>query len=312
MEKSSLQQRLTDVVRPTTVLSSVKLNAVLGLDVLIASETFQHTGSFKFRAAYNAALNSEHSHLATVSSGNFGQALAYACQILGKNCTVVMPSTSAQAKVDSVKNFGANAHLVDLSVKSRAQWIAEIAATLDDVEIISPFDDARVIEGNSSLADELVSRSKEFDCVIVPVGGGGLSSGLISGFKRHDITVDIIGAEPLLGNDAARSLAAGSIVANEKEPLTLADGARTLAVGKLNFPIMKEGLHSIIEVDEERIAEAVKLLFNSVNLKVEPTGALSTGALLTVLDSFKKQKRRPLLIVSGGNVDPGLYAKLIT
>lgn len=294
------------------MLSSVKLNTVLGLDVLIAAETFQHTGSFKFRAAYNVALNSQHSHLATVSSGNFGQALAYACQLLGKKCTVVMPSSSAQAKVDSVKNFGANAHLVDLSVKSRLEWIQEIAATIDDVEIVSPYDDTRVIEGNASLADELADRSDDFDCVIVPVGGGGLSSGLISGFKKHGITIDIIGAEPLLGNDAARSLALGSIVANEKEPLTLADGARTLSVGKLNFPILKDGLHSIIEVDEERIAEGVKLLFNCVNLKVEPTGALSTGALLTVLDSFKKEKRRPLLIVSGGNVDPAVYAKLIS
>jgi threonine dehydratase len=312
MENAIVQQRLTDVVRPTTLISSVKLNAVLGVNALIATETFQHTGSFKFRAAYNVALNSQCSHLATVSSGNFGQALAYACQLLGKRCTVVMPSTSAQAKVDAVKNFGAHAHLVDLAVKSRLDWITEIAAGLTDVEIVSPYDDPRVIEGNSTLADELAGRSKDFDCVIVPIGGGGLSSGLVSGFKRRGITADIIGAEPLLGNDAARSLAAGTIIANEKEPMTLADGARTLSLGKHNWPILKAGLHSIIEVDEERIAQAVKLLFTCANLKVEPTGALSTGALLTAHDMFVKQNRRPLLIVSGGNVDSDVFAKLIT
>src|SRR5262249_51846517 len=152
MDKSGVQTRLTGVVVPTTVISSVKLNAVLGLPALVATETFQHTGSFKFRAAYNVALNSQHSHLATVSSVNVGQALAYDCQLLGKKCTVVMPSTSAQPKIDAVKNFGASAHLVDLAVKTRLEWISEIAAALDDVEIVSPYDDTRVIEGNATLA----------------------------------------------------------------------------------------------------------------------------------------------------------------
>src|SRR5688572_4220068 len=105
---------LKDAIRPTTIIKSQKLRDELGLDVTIASETFQHTGSFKFRAAYNLALNVPNDEVLTASSGNFGQALAYACKLLGKKCTVVMPETSAQVKIDGVRSFGATVDLVDV------------------------------------------------------------------------------------------------------------------------------------------------------------------------------------------------------
>src|SRR4051794_33001794 len=106
---------LKDAVRPTTLLKSSKLNDQLGLDITIATETFQHTGSFKFRAGYNVALNVDQDEILTASSGNFGQALAYACKLLGKKCTVVMPATSAQVKIDAVRGFGATVDLIDTS-----------------------------------------------------------------------------------------------------------------------------------------------------------------------------------------------------
>lgn len=280
------------------------------MNVLLASETFQHTGSFKFRAAHNVVHNSSSPHLVTASSGNFGQALAYACQLVGKKCTVVMPDTSTQAKVDAVRGFGADARLVDVSARTRGEWLLDVLIEIGhDAESVSPYDDERVIEGNSSLADELVAYKDLFDTVLVPVGGGGLAAGLIQGFRRHDVDVNIIGVEPTLANDAARSLEAGHIVSNEKEPATIADGVRTLAVGHHNFPILQSGLSEIIEVDEPDIVAATKLLFLQANLKAEPTGALSTAAVLA--NKHKFEKKRPLLIVSGGNVDPLTYAKLI-
>lgn len=292
------------------VLDSIKLNQELGLNVLLASETFQHTGSFKFRAAHNVVHNSSSPHLVTASSGNFGQALAYACQLVGKKCTVVMPDTSTQAKVDAVRGFGADARLVDVSERTRGEWLLDVLIEIGhDAESVSPYDDERVIEGNSSLADELVAYKDHFDTVVVPIGGGGLAAGLIQGFRRHKVDVNIIGVEPTLANDAARSLAAGHIVANEKESATIADGVRTLSVGHHNFPILQSGLSEIIEVDEPDIVAATKLLFRQANLKAEPTGALSTAAVLAYKNRF--EKKRPLLIVSGGNVDPVVYAKLI-
>jgi len=305
-----LQNKCKEAIRPTLVVDSVKLNNEIGLRVLIATETFQHTGSFKFRAAYNAAISTSAPHLVTASSGNFGQALAYACQLTGKDCTVIMPDTSTRAKVEAVKGFGADARLVDVAQKSRGEWLLDVAIELGHgVETISPYDDERVIEGNSSLADELVAFKDEFDTVVVPIGGGGLSAGLIQGFRRNDVHVEVFGAEPLLGNDAARSLEQGEIVANEREPATIADGARTLSVGKHNWPILQSGLAEIIEVKEDDIVAALKLLFLQANLKAEPTGALSLAAVMANKERFAR--KRPLIIVSGGNVDPEQFAKLI-
>ncbi|MBX3136219.1 pyridoxal-phosphate dependent enzyme [Candidatus Obscuribacterales bacterium] len=291
-------------------MDSVKLNNELGTRVLIASETFQHTGSFKFRAAYNVALSSSAPHLVTASSGNFGQALAYACQLTGKKCTVVMPETSTKSKIEAVEGFGGEIRLVDVGVKSRGEWLLDVLIELGtEVESVSPYDDERVIEGNSTLADELVNYKDDFDSVIVPIGGGGLSAGLIEGFKRNGVDVKVFGAEPKLGNDAAQSLAKGEIVSNEKEPATIADGARTLSVGKHNFPILKSGLTEILEVEEDEIVAAMRLLFMQANLKCEPTGALSLAALMANKERFEHKK--PLVIVSGGNVDAAQYAKLI-
>lgn len=296
---------LNEAIRPTTIIRSAKLVDHLGLDVTIVTETFQHTGSFKFRAAYNVALNVANDEILTASSGNFGQGLAYACKLLGKKCTVVMPQTSAKVKVDAVRGFGAIVDLIDTQAIGRSERIDQLLQESRDAYVASPYDDQLVIDGNSTLGGEIVDRG--FDAVVVPVGGGGLLSGTINAFSRS--ASEIYGAEPLLGNDAARSFRSGSLVANGHEPMTLADGARTLSLGKLNWPIIKAGAADFIEVSEERIAEAVKLYFGLANLKCEPTAALSLGAILEQPERFKG--RRVSLVVSGGNVDPAVYKTLI-
>ena len=298
---------LHDVIRPTTIIESSKLKDHLGLDITIASETFQHTGSFKFRAGYNLAFNVANDEILTASSGNFGQALAYACKLLGKKCTVVMPTTSAQVKVDAVRGFGATVDLIDTAKVGRSQRVAQLAEQMPDAYYASAYDDQFVIDGNSTLGDELAGRG--FDGVIVPVGGGGLISGTINSFSRNDDSAEIYGAEPLLGNDGARSFRAGELIPNESEPQTIADGARTISLGNLNWPIIRGGAKDFIEVSDEKIADAVKLYFNFANLKCEPTGALSLGAVLEQPGRFKD--KRICLIVSGGNVDPDIYKKLI-
>ena len=299
---------LAEAIRPTTFIDSVKLRDHLGLDITIATETFQHTGSFKFRAAYNLALNIDQDEILTASSGNFGQALAYACKLLGKSCTVVMPDTSAKVKIDAVRGYGATVDLVDTTKVRRNERVSQLAAEMPDAYLASAYDDKFVIEGNSSLGDELAEKG--FDAVITAVGGGGLISGLITGMRRHAARSEIYGAEPLLGNDAARSLKAGKLVANEAEPTTIADGARTISLGKLNWEIIKNGAAGIIEVPDEEIAEAVRMYFSLANLKCEPTGALSLGTVL--VDKKPFEGKRICLVVSGGNVDAALYARLIS
>lgn len=298
---------LRDAIRPTAFIESSKLRDFLGLDITIISETFQHTGSFKFRAAYNVVLNAPNDEFIGVSSGNFGQALAYACKLLGRKCTVIMPHTSAAVKIDAVRGFGANADLINVNEVSRAERTRQLAEERADAYIASAYDDQFVIDGNSTLGDELAVEN--FDVIVVPVGGGGLISGIVTGMHRHAQPTVVIGAEPLLGNDAARSFRAGELASNDVEPQTIADGARTLSLGKLNWPIVKEGVADILEVSDEKIAEAVRLYFGLANLKSEPTGALSLGAVLESPERFAGKKIA--VVVSGGNVDPDIYRKLI-
>src|SRR5580698_5957779 len=142
-------------VRPTTILRSERLNAYLGAEIILASETFQHTGSFKFRAAYSVASRVPQKMLIAASSGNFGQALAYACFLLKKSCIVVMPTTSAKVKVDAVREYGGQVESVDVAEKSRADRVAELAKEHPEAYVASAYNDPHVILGNSSLGKEL-------------------------------------------------------------------------------------------------------------------------------------------------------------
>ena len=151
--------------------------------------------------------------------------------------------------------------------------------------------------------------TQEIELVLAPVGGGGLSSGLIQGVRASGRKLTVVGAEPLLANDAARSLREGRIVSNQSEPQTIADGARTVSVGQHNWAVLRTGLYGIVEVPEEKIREALRLLFTLANLKAEPTGALSVGALLTEPETFRG--RSVCCVISGGNVDPELFARML-
>lgn len=299
---------LTEAVRRTVLVESMRLEQRLGVRLILATETFQRTGSFKFRAAYNVALKVEQTELIASSSGNFGQALAYACRLLGKSCTIVMPESSAQVKIDAVREHGGRIELIDLARTSRKERVMELARKNPGAYVASAYDDPFVIEGNATLGKEL-AELRDLDCVIAPVGGGGLISGIIQGLRQNGSRTQIFGAEPLLGNDAARSLRAGQIVSNAGEPETIADGARTTSIGVRNWEVMRGELSDIIEVPEERIIDGVQLLSSLANLKAEPTGALSVGAILTEPERFRGKKI--CCVISGGNVDPAFYREIL-
>jgi threonine dehydratase len=309
MSGKALDAAAESAVRPTTIVEAPRLEKRLGVKLTLASETFQRTGSFKFRAAYNVASHVPQNLIIAASSGNFGQALACACSLLGKKCIIVMPTTSAKVKVEAVREYGGDIDLVDVRVKSRAERVRELAEQHPEAYVASAYDDPLVIEGNASLGVEIGALERAVETVVVPVGGGGLISGVITGLKRSRKKIEVVGAEPLLGNDAARSLRAGKIVANESEPQTIADGARTVSLGKHNWEIMKSNLSTIVEVPEGKILEAARLLFEFANLKVEPTGALSVAAVLTQPELFRG--RSVCCVISGGNVDPAAYASML-
>ena len=305
---ASVWEALPRYVRPTLLLPSSALSAQLGCDLTIASETFQHTGSFKFRAAYNLLSSIPQQHVITASSGNFGQAVAYACTLLGKTCTVVMPATSAQVKVAAVQSYGGEVDLIDVQKISRGDRVQQLLAEQTGAFYAQAYDDYRVVAGNSTPSQEILSAA-DFDMLVVPIGGGGLCSGQIIARDYLHAHTEIIGAEPLPGNDAARSLRDGQLISNEQEPDTVADGARTLSLGTLNWEIIQRGIAGIIEVPDVLTLEALRRYFLYANLKVEPTGALALGALLAQPKRF--YGKRVCCIVSGGNVDPALYAQAL-
>jgi threonine dehydratase len=297
------------VIRPTTIIEARRLVNTLGMNITLASETFQHTGSFKFRAAYNVASRVQEDLLITATSGNFGHALAYACSLLNKRCIVVVPTTSAKVKVDAIRECGGAVEFVDVRIKSRERRVKELSEQWPGAYIASAYDDLLVIEGNSTLGRELGALVNKPDVVVVPIGGGGLISGIITGLEEAGAAFSVIGAEPLEGNDAAQSLRAGEIVRNEGEPSTIADGARTISLGKHNWEIIRKSVSNIVEVPEEAILRGTRLLFELANLKVEPTGALCIGAVMTQPELFSG--RSVCCVVSGGNVDPAIFANII-
>lgn len=302
---TSVWETLPQHVRPTLLLRNSTLSEQLGCDITIATETFQYTGSFKFRAAYNLLASIPTKRIVAASSGNFGQAVAYASKLLGKTCTVVMPATSAQVKIDAVRAYGGIVDLIDVREISRAGRVQQLLTEQPDAFAAPAYDDYRVVAGNSTLGKDIFSGG-DFAILVVPVGGGGLSSGLVIARDHLQKQTQIIGAEPLPGNDAARSLHSGHLVPNEQEPLTIADGARTISLGQLNWEIVRQGIVDIVEVPDPLTLEALRRYFRYVNLKVEPTGALSLGAILTQPERFRG--KRVCCVVSGGNVDPAVYA----
>ncbi|GCF10802.1 threonine ammonia-lyase [Dictyobacter arantiisoli] len=301
-------QTLPATIRPALFLSAPRLSADLDCEITIASETFQHTGSFKFRAAYNLLSSIPQTHIITASSGNFGQAIAYASSLLGKSCTVVMPSTSAQVKINAVQAYGGTVDLVDVRKIGRDARVRQLLEDHPDAFRAQAYDDYRVVAGNSTLGQEILAAGP-FDTIIAPVGGGGLSSGIVVARDHLGSATEVVGAEPLPGNDAARSLRQGRLIPNEQEPATIADGARTLSLGHINWEILQRGLADIIEVPDEQTLSALRHYFLYNNLKVEPTGALTLGTILTRPERFRG--KRVCCIVSGGNVDPAVYAQAL-
>jgi len=201
--------------------------------------------------------------------------------------------------------------------ESREEGVARVLASFPEAEVASAYADPAVIAGNATLGVEIGARLSRFSparlrraVVVVPIGGGGISSGILTGLEAAGrAEVPVVGAEPLLANDAAESLRRGELVSHSGEALSLADGARLPRLGQNNWTILRAGLREIVEVPEPEIAGGVRMLFSGANLKAEPTGALGIGALLTSPERF--EDREIFVVVTGGNVDPAVYSRIL-
>lgn len=302
-------------VRNTEYVEFPSLNEMVGAKIIFVSELQQQTHSFKFRAAWSVVSNIEAEGFIAASSGNFGQALAYACLLQQRKCIVVMPTTSAQVKIDAVRAHGAEVVFVDTSIQSRADKVAEIAQSYPSFYVASAYDCDWVIQGNSSLGDEIVHKMQienlAVDAIVVPVGGGGLISGISMAVRKQKCTSRIIGAEPAMADDAYRSLQVGQICVNQGEPQTIADGARTHSVGAKNWKIISTSVDGIVLVSEQEIVKAVQM-FHSVGIRVEPTGALGLAGVCRALKNGILQPNSCVMaVISGGNVDETIYQSIL-
>ncbi|TQN31763.1 threonine dehydratase [Haloactinospora alba] len=273
-------------------------------------ESLQPVGAFKIRGAANAlALLDENSRslgVVTHSSGNHGQALAYAARAEGVRCVVVVPEGAPRVKTDAMRAFGAE--LVTVPPEQRLPT-AEKHTTEQGLTLIPPFDHPHVIAGQGTVGAEILQDLSDVDTVLVPVGGGGLASGVATAVKEQHPGTTVLGVEPELASDAAESLAADQLVSwpPELTGRTVADGVR-VTLSELTFRHLRIRLDGIVTVTEDEIRSAVGTLARSARLVAEPSGAVAMAAFL----SGKSPAGRTVAVVSGGNVDPELLAETLT
>ncbi|MBI3745590.1 MAG: threonine/serine dehydratase [Chloroflexi bacterium] len=286
--------------------------------ILLKAESLQPIGAFKIRGAYNAIAQLDAAERArgvvAHSSGNHAQGVARAARLLGVRATIVMPSDAPAVKRSRVEADGAEVVTVGVESGAREAMAARLAEERDLVPV-PPYDDDRVIAGQGTCGLEIAEDLPDLALVLVPIGGGGLASGVATAVHALRPGARIIGVEPELAADAAESLAAGHIVRwdGAATARTIADGTRTQAIGKRPFAHLSRLLDGVVTVAEDEIARAMRLAAERSRLVVEPSGALAIaavefhGAELGLADLTGTV----VAVVSGGNVDPARYRSLV-
>jgi threonine dehydratase len=285
-------------------------------NVFLKAESLQPIGSFKLRGASNKILQLTPEQISrgviTYSSGNHAQGVAYAAREVGAKAVIVMPSNAPAIKRAATLAYGAE--IVDVGVASSERLAkAEELVREHGYIVIPPYDDEQIITGQATCGLEIVEQLPNVDLVLAPVSGGGLLSGIATAVKRLRLNVKVFGIEPELAGDTAESFRAGKIVTwgAELTSRTIADGLRTQSVGERNFAHIQAFVDGIITVTEAEIRAAMRAIIASARIVPEPSGAVSSAALLfhaAQLPSYKNA----VAVVSGGNVDPALLAQVLT
>ncbi|HXZ81674.1 MAG TPA: threonine/serine dehydratase [Terriglobales bacterium] len=307
------QSRLQGVAARTPLIPLAK--PIDGRKLILKPESLQPVGSFKLRGAYNKIASLEDAErrrgVISYSSGNHAQAVAYAAKTLGVKATVVMPRNAPKIKVDGTSARGAEIVFVGPGSHERKARAEEIAKERG-LTIVPPYNDEKIIAGQGTIGPEILEDLSHVELVLVPVGGGGLISGVAAALKLCRTQVKVIGAEPELANDAFQSLRAGRIVElpAERVSQTLADGLRTQSVGEIPFAHIQHYVDDIVTVSEAEIVAAMRFLALNAKLVAEPSGAVTTAAFLFHGDRLLTI-RNTVAILSGGNVEPDLLAKIL-
>jgi len=304
--------RLTGHAYRTPILTSEKLNDRVGAEVFFKAEIFQRLGAFKFRGAYNAVagLSAEDraKGFVAASSGNHGQALALAATMFGSKATILMPSDSPQTKIAATRENGGEVILYDRYRDNRDALQAQVTEERGALTI-SPFDHYGVMAGAGTVGLELIEQVPELDELIIPISGGGLTSGCAIAVHSVNPKIEVWGAEPSVANDTQRSLASG-VRERQDTPRSIADGLLVPTPGELTFPVNQKHLAGVRTATDEDIVEAMRFLFTAMKIVVEPSGAIGLATLLNA--PMREQSSRIGVILTGGNVDLGRFCELLS
>ncbi len=296
------QKRLQGQANVTPVMTSRTLNERVGAEVFLKCENFQRVGAFKFRGAFNAISQLNEAEKArgvlSYSSGNHAQAVALAGHLLGVKTTIVMPRDASAIKRAATEGYGATVVEFDPEKMTREDIAAQMSEKAD-FTVIPPYDHENVVAGQGTAALELLEEVGELDMLLAPCGGGGLLSGTAISAKNKAPNCTVIGIEPELADDATKSFRTGRLHTVHNPP-TIADGTRTPYLGKITFKLVREYVDDMQTVSEDAIKEAVRFLFYTMKLVVEPSGGLGIAAMLS---GVVKPKGRVGVIISGGNID---------
>ena len=277
-------------------------------------ENLQPIGAFKLRGAYNkiASLSPEERNrgVITYSSGNHGQGVAYAARALGTKAVIVMPKNAPAIKLEATASMGAEIVLVGPGSLERQTRAEELAAQYGYI-IVPPFNDEEIIAGQGTMGLEILEDLPEVETVLVPVGGGGMLSGVATAIKLSKPSAKVIGVEPELAADAQASLRTGKIVHStaEQTSRTIADGLRTQSIGTINFEHIRQYVDDILTVSEDEIRQATLWLATNPKTIAEPSGAVAVAGFLFHQEQLPRTVMN-VAIISGGNIDPQLLQEI--
>ena len=295
------QNRLKGIIKETNLIYSPAFSEEFDNQIYIKPENLQITGAFKIRGAYNKisklTLKERHKGLIASSAGNHAQGVAYAAQILGVPATIVMPKTTPLIKVEATRNFGAEVVLVGDNYDEAYKEALRLKEKNGYV-FIHPFDDLDVIEGQGTMALEILSDMPDMDCIVVPIGGGGLISGIALAAKSINPNIKIIGVEPEGAQSMKLSVDQNKVI-NLDKVHTIADGVAVKRPGDLTFSIINDLVDEIITVSDFDIMESFLILLEKHKLIGENSGSLPFAAL----NKIKEKNKKIACIVSGGNID---------
>lgn len=296
------RERIAEITYVTPLLESEQLSQICGNQIFLKSEHLQKTGSFKIRGATNKVIQTIQEgakYITAASSGNHGQAVAYVANRYGIPVTVVVPVDVSLCKVNAIKAYKGIIEKCGTTSAERLPRAKEIALQENGV-FIPPYDDPYIMAGQGTIGLEILNQVQDVDVIIVPIGGGGLISGILTAIKESNPKIKVIGVEPVNANDTYLSLQNKQITAIQNTT-TIADGLRTNQPGDLTFPVMMKYLDDIVLVSEDEIRQAFSFVMERMKQMIETSSATTIAAAM--FNKLPFQDKKVVTIISGGNVD---------